>query len=105
MRSDYQGWQDRRGNAALWDDDGGLVGIGRLAESARDTTCGDGVDRCVLEAGVEYFGGGEIRSAAGERARRQPRTRAQDASARQPLDRRFPPARFVAAEFPPPHTH
>src|ERR1700730_10572332 len=98
MRSDYQGWQDRRGNAALWDDDGGLVGIGRLAESARDRTCGDGVDRCVLEAGVEYFGGRGIRSAAGECARSQDCARAQDGSEGQPVDRRFAPARLVAEE-------
>src|SRR5713101_6504738 len=99
MRSDYQGWQDRRGNAALWDDDGGLVGIGRLAEGARNTTCGDGVDRCVLEAGMEYFGGRGIRSAAGERARSQDCARAQDRSEGQPVDRGFAPTRFIAEEF------
>src|SRR5260370_1335459 len=99
MCSDYQGWQDRRGNAALWDDDGGLAGIGRLAEGAWDRTCGDGVNRCLLEAGVEYFGGGGIRSAAGERARSQHCARAQDRSEGQPVDRRFAPARVVAQEF------
>src|SRR5712692_11648455 len=99
MRSDYQGWQDRTGNPALWDDDGGLAGIGRLAEGARDRTCGDGVDRCVLEAGMEYFGGSGIRSAAGERAGSQDSARAQDGSEGQPVDRRFAPTRVVAEEF------
>src|SRR6266705_2476958 len=99
MRSDYQGWQDRRGNASLWDDDGGLAGIGRLAEGAWDRTCGDGVNRCLLEASVEYFGGGGIRSAAGERARSQDCAWAQDGSEGQPVDRRFAPTRLVAQEF------
>src|SRR5437867_5146138 len=80
-------------------DDGGLVGIGRLAEGARDTTGGDGVDRCVLEAGVEYFGGRGIRSAAGERTGSQDCARAQDGSEGQPVDRGFAPARLIAEEF------
>src|SRR5712691_10556203 len=99
MRSDYQGWQDRRGNPALGDDDGGLVGMGRLAESPQDRTCGDGVERCVREAGVEYFGGRGIRSAAGERARSEDCARAQDGSEGQPVDRRLAPTRLVAQEF------
>src|SRR5713101_9384628 len=70
-----------------------------LAESARDRTCGDGIDRCVLEAGAEYFGGRGIRSAAGERARSEDCARAQDGSEGQPVDRRFAPARVVAEEF------
>src|SRR5437868_7686883 len=96
MRRDYSGWQDRIGNSALWDDDGG---IGRLAEGARDRTCSDGVDRCVLEAGVEYFGGRGIRSAAGERARSQDCARAQDGSEGQPVDRGFAPAWLIAEEL------
>src|SRR6266481_3748753 len=92
MRSDYQGWQDRRGNASLWDDDGGLAGIGRLAEGAWDRTC-------LLEASVEYFGGGGIRSAAGERARSQDCAWAQDGSEGQPVDCRFAPTWVVAQEF------
>src|SRR5260370_2457937 len=99
MRSDYQGWQDRRGNASLWDDDGVLAGIGRLAEGAWDRTCGDGVNRCLLEASVEYFGGRGIRSAAGERARSQDCAWAQDGSEGQPVDCRFAPTWVVAQEF------
>src|SRR2546422_1056725 len=49
MRSDYQGRQDRRGNAALWDNDGGLAGIGRLAEGAR------GIEHVAIESTGVYW--------------------------------------------------
>lgn len=47
--------EDSRRDTAFWDNDGGLAGTGRMAPAERNPTRGDGIDGCVVEAGVEYF--------------------------------------------------
>src|SRR5262249_27887247 len=89
VRADQRKGEDSGRDAAFWDNDGGLEGIGRMAPAERNPTRGDGIDRSVLEASVEYFGACRVRVVIGERARSEGCTWAKDRPKRQPVDCRF----------------
>jgi len=99
VRADQREGKDSRRDTAFRDDDGRPAGTGGMAPRERNSARGHGIDGDLLETGVECFGAGGIRVAAGEWARSEGSAWTKDGSERQPMDRGFAQTWVATEQF------